>query len=177
MIKKIFFFVFVLGLASCNQREESKANTELLYFDIKGFFAKESLRLKKTSPLVNKEVLINGIAETKQIRIADWEKEFTIFTNADINKASWKGSFKSVKNSQFEHYTSNNKKIPVKDVLIEKADDKRVKKVVIIISTKNILYTSGDTLFYYPDSLYKIVKHQKIRLLSPKDYQITGKIR
>jgi len=46
-----------------------------------------------------------------------------------------------------------------------------------VISNKNILYSSGDTLVYYPDSLYEIRKHQKIKLLAQKTYQITGKLK
>ncbi|MFC3562559.1 serpin family protein [Pedobacter jamesrossensis] len=174
MNKKLILFVFAFGLLACNQREESKANTDLLYFDVKGYFANEIIRLNKLNPQVIKQVIVNGTSETKTVKIADWTKEFDVFINADINKASWKGSFKAESNSESEHYTSSSKKIPVKNMLVSKVDDK-VKKIEIIIANKNILYTSGDTLTYYPDSLYHINKHQKIKLLSAKSYQIIGR--
>ncbi len=171
MAKKLMYFIFAFGLISCNQEKESKANTELLYFDIKGYFQKESIRLKKTNPLILKEVDIDGVKETKKLNINDWEKEFSIFANADINKASWKGSFKIQKLNDGLIYTSSSKKIPVKSVQIDSFENK-VKKIEIIISNKNILYTSGDTLLYYPDSLYLVKKHQKIKLLKEKKYQV-----
>ena len=174
MNRKLILFVFAFGLFGCNQREASKANTDLLYFDIKGYFVKEALRLNKTNPQVKKQVIVNGTSETIVSHITDWQKEFAIFVNADINKASWKGSFKADNNSESEHYTSSNKKIPVKDVIINMSKGK-IRKVEIIIANKNILYVSGDTLIYYPDSLYQIKKHQKIKLLNAKSYQITGK--
>lgn len=174
MNRKLILFVCAFGLLGCNQREESKANTDLLYFDVKGYFVKEAIRLSKLNPQITKQVTVNGTTETNLIHIEDWQKEFSIFVNADINKASWKGSFKTDNTTDFEHYTSSSKKIPVKGVLINKVSGK-IKKIEIIIANKNILYTSGDTLTYYPDSLYQISKHQKIKLLSSKSYQIRGK--
>ncbi|WP_231491544.1 hypothetical protein [Pedobacter sp. Leaf170] len=171
MNKKLIFFVFALGLLSCNQEKQIKANTDLLYFDIKGYFKKESLRLQQLNPNILKEVNINGSAETKKLTIKDWEKEFSIFANADINKASWRGSFKVQKNDEEVTYTSSNKRIPIKKVAVKYFGDE-VKKVEIIISNKNILYTSGDSLIYYPDSLFVIKKHQKIKLLKAKKYQV-----
>jgi len=174
MNKNLILSVFAFGLFGCNQREASKANKDLLYFDLKGYFVGEAIRLNKINPQVKKQVIVNGTSETSVIHITDWQKEFAIFMNADINKASWKGSFKADNNLAFEHYTSANKKIPVKNLLVSKTDGK-VKKIEIIIANKNILYLSGDTLIYYPDSLYQIKKYQKIKLLNAKSYQITGK--
>ncbi|MCZ4222079.1 hypothetical protein [Pedobacter rhodius] len=176
MNKKLSILVFTLGFLACNQRDESKVNTNLLYFDINGYFKKETARLTKTNPKVIKGVSVNNVKETKVLKIADWAKEFAIFTNADINKASWNGSFKVEKTNKTENYTSDDKKIPVKRVVLTQ-ENGRIKKLEIVISNKNLLYTSGDTLIYYPDSLYQIKKHQKIRLLSAKNYEITGRFK
>ncbi|WP_316738159.1 hypothetical protein [Pedobacter aquatilis] len=171
MIKKIIVSVFALVLISCNQEKELKANADLLYFDIKGYFKNESLRLNQSNPKILKEVNIDGSTETKNLNLKDWDKEFSIFTNADINKASWKGSFKIQKSKDKIVYTSSNRKIPVKKVQIDYQAEK-VRKIEILIANKNILYTSLDTLLYYPDSLYLINKHQKIKLLKEKKYQV-----
>lgn len=176
MHKQLIFLIFTLTFVACNQREESKANTDLLYFDVKGYFNREAIRLNKINPLIRKEVSINNSIERKTAKVGDWEKEFSIFTNADINKTSWKGSFKIQKSPQFESYISNNKRIPVKKVFVFKTNNE-LKKIEVIIYNKNILYTSGDTLIYYPDSLYQIKKHQKIKLLKAKSYIITGKFK
>ncbi|KQM77290.1 hypothetical protein ASE74_18795 [Pedobacter sp. Leaf216] len=176
MVKKLYFLVFALALFSCNQRKEAEANTDLLYFDVKGYFEKEINRLQKLNPEVNKTVSINGAAENKIAKIANWTKELAIFVNADINKTSWKGSFKIKEQNGVDSYISDNKKIPIKKVSItwkgEKAD-----KIEIIVDNKNILYRSLDTLTYFPDSLYSIKKQQKIRLLNEKKYSIVGKLK
>lgn len=176
MIKKLCILVFSLGLFSCNQQKESEANTDLLYFDVKGYFGKEIARLRKLKPSVNKTVSINETNENKILKITDWEKELAIFLNADINKTSWKGSFVISKQNGSDVYTSSSKKIPVKIITV-KRDSLRIRKIEIIIAYQNILYQSHDTLSYYPDSLYEIKKEQKIRFLKEKKYSITGKMK
>ena len=174
MMKKLLILVFALAFFSCNQREAAKANTELLYFDLKGYFGKEIIRLRNAKVKVDKTVSINGISEKKSLLITDWDKELAIFVNADINKTSWKGSFKVSRQNGVESYTANSKKIPVKKVSIAHKDS-RISKIEIIVNNKNILYQSIDTLTYYPDQLYQIKKQQKIRLLAPKEYSIFAK--
>jgi len=176
MVKKLYILVFALALFSCNQRKEAEANTDLSYFDVKGYFTKEISRLQKLNPEVNKTVSVNGVAENKTAKITDWAKELAIFVNADINKTSWKGSFETKEQDGTDSYTSDNKKIPVKKVSIT-WHGQRAGKIEIIIDNKNILYRSQDTLTYYPDSLYTVKKHQKIRLLSEKKYSIIGKLK
>ncbi|WP_316823718.1 hypothetical protein [Pedobacter miscanthi] len=176
MTKKLYILVFALVLFSCNQRKEAEANTDLLYFDIKGYFGKEISRLQQLNPEVDKTVSINGASENKKEKITDWTKELAIFVNADINKTSWKGSFKTVKQNGTDVYTSDSKKIPIKKISVTQ-DGQKVDRVEIIIDNKNILYQSQDTLTYYPDSLYSIKKQQKIRLLKEKKYSITGKLK
>ncbi|WP_343522416.1 hypothetical protein [Pedobacter sp.] len=176
MIKKISILLFALAFFSCKQRKEAEAKTDLQYFDIKGYFDKEISRLQKLNPVVNKTVNVNGTAESKTSKMASWAKELAIFVNADINKASWKEGFKATQLDGTEAYTSDNKKIPVKKVSITR-NGSEIQKIEILIDNKNILYQSQDTLTYFPDSLYSIRKHQKIRLLKEKKYSITGKLK
>ena len=176
MSKKIQILVFALGLISCNQEKQAKANTNLPYFDVKGYFDGEIIRMEKLNPDVSKTVGINGTTESKMVKITDWKKELTIFLNADINKRSWNGSFAVAKNEAYNTYTSNSKKIPIKQLTVRKKGS-TIRSVQIIIANANILFQSHDTLNYYPDSLYEIKKQQKIRLLSEKKYTIIGKLK
>lgn len=176
MTKKLYIAVFALALLSCNQRKAAEANTGFLYFDIKGYFGKEISRLQKLNPTVQKTVSVNGNTDNKATHIADWQKELAIFVNADINKTSWRGSFKINQENGADVYTSDNKKIPVKKVLVERSNAK-INKLEIIIDNKNILFQTQDTLTYYPDSLYQIKKQQKIRLLNQKKYLVVGKLK
>ena len=176
MIKKILAVFFFITLLACKQPVENKATSKLNYFDVKGYFNKEAARLTKLRPSVWKEVSVNQEKERKIIRISDWQQELAIFVDADINKASWKGNFKVVKTPDSELYTALNEKIPVKRVLIRK-ENNQVKGLEILIASKNILYTSQDTLLYYPGDRYRISKRQKIKLLNTKRYGIIAKFR
>ncbi|QPH39615.1 hypothetical protein [Pedobacter endophyticus] len=175
MTKNLYVLLFASILFSCTEKK-TEANNKLLYFDLQGYFKKESLRMKKANPSVFKTVSINGATESKKIKIADWEREFAVFINADINKASWKGSFQTNVADSKISYITNNKKIPVKKVTIARRDS-TVSMVQIIIHNKNVLFQSNDTLTYYPDSLYDISKKQKIRILNEKNYKITGRLK
>lgn len=163
----LFFF-------SCNPTEKNQKNT-LTYFDLKGYFVKEGARLNKSNPLLTKTVAVNKDEETRQLHLTDWTKELAVFSDADINRNAWKGLFNRKIIGQGEVYTSDHKKIPVKEVLVIKKNG-QVHGIRILITYSNILYRSTDTLSYYPDSLYQVKKQQKIRLLSEKNYSISGKL-
>ena len=166
----------LLFLFGCQGQPEQKQKNELTYFDLKGYFEKEVSRLAKANPVVEKTVSVNESAETKKLRIADWKKELEIFTDADINKAAWKGMFKVSQQSGYQLYTSDDEKIPVKELrLFYTEAGKELRGLQIVIHNTNMLYTSSDTLAYYPDSLYQVKKSQDILLLSKKNYQIKAK--
>ncbi len=166
--------LLMLVLLSCGQQERKKANTPA-YFDINGYFEKEIERLKKDNPTVQKEVLAKGKTEQKNLKITDWKIELSSFSEADINKAAWRNEFTPKQTSNRTTYSTTNSKIPIKFVEIIKTGNK-ITGIKIFKNTQNTLYTSTDTLFYYPDSLYVIKSFQKIKLLTSKTYRIVGKL-
>lgn len=174
-MKKLFFACFVLFCSACTLKEQDKIATKS-YFDLESYFKQEATRLTKANQLIDKTVLVNGKAEEKNLLIKDWEKEFSSFIDADINKASWRGSFKLAKTDSLTTYTSNSDKIPVKKLEITYKDNK-VMAIKVFVTNTNNLYTSQDSLSYYPDSLYQIKKTQHIKLMDEKKYQITGKFK
>ena len=161
-------------LMSCGAPEQEKRNDTATYFDLKNYFDKEASRLSRSSVAVNKTVVVNDSAEQKLVKISNWEKELSAFSDADINKAAWQGAFKSKIDEFSEEYTSENEKVPVKRLHISKKDGK-ITGILIMLENTNYLYRSTDTLSYFPDSLYQIRKSQQIKLMSPKKYLITGK--
>ncbi len=172
-MKNIFYFCLLALFFSCSLKEEKKA-TDKLYFDLEGYFTKEAARLAKENPTITKTVMVNDKVEKKQLKLENWKQEFGSFIGADINKASWKGSFRISKNENLAIFSSENEKIPVKKVEIT-YQNKAIRSIKILIATTNILYTSGDLLTYYPDSLYEIKKTQQIKLMKEKRYQVIGK--
>lgn len=174
MKKQLSFCVILLCLA-CNVKEEKKVEDKM-YFDLDGYFKKEATRLTKTNPTVFKTVVVNGKTEEKNLKLQNWKQEFSSFIDADINKASWRGSFTVSKTDSLITYISENKKIPISKVEVRFLHQS-IASVKIFINNKNYLYTSSDSLIYYPDSLYRIKKTQNIKLIDAKNYQVTGKFK
>ncbi|WP_142529457.1 hypothetical protein [Pedobacter westerhofensis] len=134
----------------------------------------EVKRLEKLDPEIDKSVRVNNTEERKKLKIANWQKELSAFSEADINKSAWAGLFTSDQTSLSKTYTADNDKVPVKLLNIQYRAGK-IFKIQILNSNSNSLYTSNDTLSYYPDSLYEIRKTQHIRLLNQKNYRISGR--
>ena len=169
-----FLLLTALFFGSCNSAAPKKQSSVLSYFNVKGYFAKEAERLKLLNPEIDKTVMVNQEQEQKKLKIADWQKELSIFSDADINKSAWQGLFKISKGKDAETYLSNDEKVPVKSLRINYKNGK-IYGIEILISNANSLYTSNDTLSYFPDSLYQVKKTQHITLLKQKSYLITGK--
>lgn len=174
MKKQHLIYCTILLLFGCRNATEQRQNSNHSYFDVKGYFETEADRIRKLGPTIKKTVAVDDSTETQSLKIVDWKRELAAFSDADINRASWKGMFKIAKSNGNEIYTSDNEKIPVKQVGIF-YKDKKLFRLQMLIENKNTLYTSLDTLNYYPDSLYQIKKVQNIRLLNKKNYVITGR--
>lgn len=172
-MRNFALFCVLAMFASCNLKSNDQPDTQA-YFNLSDYFKNEVARLSKNNPSIVKTVLVNGKAEKKTVQITNWQQELSSFIEADINKASWKGSFLLTKSDTSEIYTSQSDKIPVKKLIIVKANDK-VKSVKIFLANENSLYTSNDSLVYNSDDFYEIVKTQKIKLMDSKRYVIHGK--
>ncbi len=174
-MRKLTLYALLIFCSACTFKEQDKLDSKT-YFDVSGYFKGEAARLTKANLPVDKIVMVNGKMEEKKITITNWEKEFDLFISSDINKASWKGAFNTVKSDSITTYTSNSDKISVKKVEVVYQNEK-IKAIKIFVTNTNNLYTSKDTLSYYPDSLYQIKKIQSIKLMDEKKYQITGKFK
>ncbi|MDB5024675.1 MAG: hypothetical protein JWP78_2430 [Mucilaginibacter sp.] len=165
-------FIVLLSFAACN-RDSSAAADTMKFFDIRGYFKADSIRLAKLNPLVNKTVVHNSTAETKKLHIANWGTELSLFTESDINKPAWKASYSIQSSGNFLIYKAKDPSLKTQEILIKKEGD-RVKWILIFNHTKNILYENTEKLSYFPDSLYLIQKKQRVRLLGTDTYRING---
>ncbi|MBM3402241.1 MAG: hypothetical protein FJY21_08040 [Bacteroidetes bacterium] len=170
---RVFLFIILVFVSSCKNNQEKK--TENIFFDIKGFFELEAKRLKINHPLVKKIVKQNNQEETKNSVDVDWNVEFALFVDSDINKAAWKDSYK-VYSDCFRMLllaidsTRRTKSIEIRKNLNGKPIYFRIKN-----NTKSELYESSEDLVYIPDSVYVIKKNQTIRFMGNNSYEIRGK--
>ena len=173
-MRKLLFLLLIFLLGACSSGTQQKKSRALQYFDLKNYIAKEARRLTLLNPEIDKYVEVNHSGEHKKLKITDWQKELSVFSDADINKSAWQGLFKLNSDKDVKTYISDNEKVPVKSLSIRYKNGK-ISSLKILISTVNSLYTSNDTLSYFPDSLYEVKKTQHIKLLNEKNYHITGK--
>jgi hypothetical protein len=174
-MRKILAFAFlVLSLASCQQKEIS--NKKLEYIDLQGFFSAEAGRLNAKKPTFTKTVSINGKTESKVLnKSIDWEKELSVFKEADINKPAFRGMYQITKLPNKTIYTTLSKNASVKRIEVDFENTKKPIGIRIFQLTKNMIYQSTDTLSYYPDSVYSIHKKKVVRVLGTTIYTINGK--
>ncbi|WP_316822847.1 hypothetical protein [Pedobacter gandavensis] len=176
MRNRFLLCAILLLCFGCTEPPKTQQKEAHPYFDLKGYFTREVTRLSREKPMVHKTVLVNDATESKDLQIANWQKELSIFSDADLNKSAWKGLFQVKKTDTMELYSSSNEKVPVKEMKVIKKKGK-VYGLQMVIRNSNALYTSSDTLSYFPDSLYEVKKNQHIRLLAEKNYRITGRFK
>ncbi|MGZ3810981.1 MAG: hypothetical protein ACXVJN_04610 [Mucilaginibacter sp.] len=166
--------VLLLGITACN-RDSSVADNTTKFFDIKGYFKADSLRLVKLNPLVNKTVVHNGTTETKKVRISNWGNELRLFTESDINKPAWRASYSVQSDNDFLIYKAKDSLLRTRDIIIRRTGN-HVKWMLIFNHKKNKLYETVEKLSYFPDSLYLIQKTQKVRFLGTNSFKISGSL-
>jgi len=162
-----------LLLSSCLETKRKDQTASLTYFDIKGYFQEEAIRLTREKPLIFKKIVKNASEESKEIAIKDWNKEFSLFIESDINKPSWITSYSVKTIDETTIYSALTVDLRTREIKVTKNADK-IHSISIKNDVTNDLYKSHEDLFYYPDSLYRIVKQQNVRILGVNDYQIIG---
>jgi hypothetical protein len=182
-------FIFLTGgilLAICATacKPDAKENGTLKYFDLNGYFTKESLRLAKENKTVLKTVTHNSDTESRTVHIANWELELDLFKSADINRPAWKNGYTVIDEDSVLIYKAKTPDLKVREILIRKNKGK-VKWILIYDKTpesnwlgfkvRPLNYTT-EKLSYFPDSLYLIEKDQHVRLMGNNHYRIQGVI-
>lgn len=173
IIFAIVGIITLLGTACKPDIKETGA--ALKYFDLKGYFNNDIIRLTKRNSPVTKTVTHNGITESKQVHINNWSAELDLFVGSDINRPAWKDSYTITSSNNFLIYKAKFPDLKMRQMVIKK-ENGRVKWILIFNRTQNILYKTTEKLSYFPDSLYIIEKDQKVRLMGFNTYKVQGNI-
>jgi hypothetical protein len=162
---------YTILLPSCKSDIEKSSP---IFFDIKGYFHADSLRLTKLNHLTTKTVTHNGVTETKKVHINNWGLELNLFSQSDINKPAWRDSYTIQDSGNTITYRAKTFDLKTQVIIINKNSDHTIKWILIYNIAKNMLYQTTEKLSYFPDSLYVIQKYQKVRLLGANKYTIKG---
>jgi len=164
--------LFTAILPACKPDVKETGGT-LSYFDLQGYFQANSAQLAKLNKPVLKTVVHNGITESKKVHIDSWDRELSLFSEADINKPAWKDSYWIQNTANTLIYKAKYPELETREIIINKVKDK-IKSILIIGYTKNLLYETKEKLTYFPDSMYRIEKFQHVKLLGVNRYDIKG---
>ncbi|QEC53285.1 hypothetical protein EDD80_10317 [Anseongella ginsenosidimutans] len=145
------------------------------YFSLDNYFGKEIERLNLKQPLVEKTVKKNDQQEKRSLKELDWAVELKAFKSSDINKPAWRNSYSADSTEGSVVYTATEDGLRVRTIRIRQNPEGRILSIVIERAEENYLYTSNELLKYYPDSLYFIERHQKVRVLGPDAFQVSGR--
>lgn len=174
-VSKFPFAVLVVlfGLGSCKPNvQQNKIN----YFDLKSYFASQSQKLEKQNLRVVKTVSRNKEAETKKVKIANWAGELSVFSESDINKPSWRSSYKTIVSGNITIYKAIEPDLKTREIILKK-ERGLLTYLMIFNVVNNSLFQTREKLTFYPDSLYQIERKQHVRFLGTNDYLITGKLK
>ncbi len=175
-VSSCFKMLAVIGIifSSCKP-DNLKEGAVKEYFDVKGYFEQNIAQLNKKHGKVNKTVVHSGSAESKTVAISNWQSELSLFTESDINKPAWKGNYVKTDSAGTLIYRTTNPDLRTREIIVSKTKQGVIQKILIRNEVNNLLYTTRETLAYFPDSAYEIDKYQKVKLLKANTYKIAAK--
>lgn len=176
-LKNLTGFIFVLGmLLACGTSEKSiQKNT---YFAWSAFLKQQINGYANSNQKVHKTVVLDGKKEVKIVSNLDWEKEFALYLEADLNKPAYEKSYDNLSEPGFYWYSlKKDENLPVKKMIIHLDAVERPAKVEIEISQKNFLFETRKKLFMnfqraHSNVLYR--RNAAVFLAEPTSYKILG---
>lgn len=174
-------FLGSLGLFSC-VNESANALEKQPYFDLEGFIEEkiqviDSVEVAKTSQIQGDEKQVVVVYSIK-----DWEEEFGIFKESDINKTSLSQSYETTtSDDMLTHELFPKTKGKVKYIKVTYFEDE-VNSVSIKIAEDNLFYSSTTLADIHMSKATKLIDHysiettQKIWFMDANDMKIQGTI-
>jgi hypothetical protein len=174
----IFFTYAALMIYACSSKPTKKK-----YFDIPGYFKNEIREIKEKQSTVSKTSVYNGDTSRIEKKVIDvnWEKEFAIFLESDINKPVY---YANLNEAEGGDYWTFSKKIPIQEVDIDygRAEDGfpnyQVEHVDIKIIKANLISNTVIDAEYHKGYRYIIQGTQKIEYLNQENhFYVEGKFK
>jgi hypothetical protein len=177
-LKNLMAFIFVFGmLLGCGSAEKPMQNNT--YFAWSAFLKHQMNGYAKSNQRVHKTVVLDGKKEVKIVSNLDWEKEFALYLEADLNKLAYEKSYDNLSEPGFYWYSlKKDENLPVKKMIIHLDAEERPTKVEIEMAQKNFLFETRKKLFMsFSDGkiqTYYIEGMQQFFLAQPTNYKILG---
>jgi hypothetical protein len=177
-LKNLTSFIFIVGLLlGCGSAEKSvQKNT---YFAWSTFLKQQINGFAQSNQRVHKTVVMDGKKEVKIVSNLDWEKEFALYLEADLNKPAYEKSYDNLSEPGFYWYSlKKDENLPVKKMIIHLDANEHPTKMEVEISQKNFLFETRKKLFMNFSEgriqTYYIEGMQQFFLAEPTNYKILG---
>lgn len=167
----------ILG-SGCTPTDEQIVVQDTAFFDLGQFFDQEMDTW--SGKTVNKVVELNDTQESQIRSDLNYEAEFQLFKQADINKTALldkydvdslieAGILKQV------HYKAKNKQLNTQELKIQYVDNEVI-GLNISRQVKNVLFQTEQALSYTSGKSYSIETVQSVRFFAPKSTSISVKL-
>jgi hypothetical protein len=160
----------MIGFSACqNIQSKSIDNSNIEFFDLKGYFENEIENFNHKS--LKKTTSINEKEESKTITEFDIAKEMKLFTKINLKNLAWQDKFKVSQSENQEIYEALSDKLSVKSVTIDKSNG-QVTKIKIISASQNLVITKDKEMIYEPNKGYSIENIQDVALVGKNNIKI-----
>lgn len=168
LMPKFFPFVLLLiCLSSCVQEKESEQTEQNIFFSLENYFEAEAERLNKEKTVLDKTISINGKTEQQKIEGIDFHKEFSLFSQSDINKLAWADKYQvdtlfySANVPESIHYTAKEEALKTKEIHLYFKEDQRLDSLQIRSKSETALASNENWLSFKTGKGYHIVTSQE----------------
>ncbi|MHA8050420.1 hypothetical protein V7S79_04850 [Aquirufa sp. ROCK-SH2] len=170
-------FVCTLGQISCSAPESNGNNNT--YYHWEKFLNSAIKELEAHPKMVQKTIFLQDKKEEKVFKTMDWQKEWAVFMEADLNKPAYLLSYDNLSEDGLIWYSAKiGEKVPVKTFKMHLDAVGKPLQVEIIMSQSNFLFETSKKLnMNIIDGrveTYSIDGYQKIRFLPATTYKLMG---
>ena len=167
----------VFSFVSCSDPAEVYYENDRYYCDLPTFLNERIANLQKNNQWVRKHVTKDGHEHIIERGDIEWNEELDLFLDSDINRPAWRGEFKvdtiKLEREYVVTYKTENKQIPVKNVVVTiDKDTRQCLKLTVDRRTKNFLYQSDQSLYYTTGEGYIMKGKLSINYLFDSEYSI-----
>ena len=178
MKKLVYVLSLMIGLSAC-QTESAEIKVKK-YYDLKGLVERQIEALKSEKPKVQKDILVNEIAENQTVDSLDWSKELEFFVQADLNKPAFVSSYRVDSASMgVKYFLKESENLPVKFLEVNRMGEDGV-EIKALVANNNYLYDTernlrlslkqGQLIDYQIDGFQKVVFGKR------KIFKVSGKV-
>jgi hypothetical protein len=159
--------------------EETVPTEKQLYFPLASYLQQEISQMQKRPTRVHKTMILDGKKEVKVISDMDWEKEWALFIESDLNKPAFDKSYDNLSEDGFRWYSLKiGENLPVKKLKIQLDALERPASIEIEMSQTNFLFDTQKKMHMNfaegKVQTYSIEGTQQMRWGSPTHYQLLG---